>query len=159
MQPDIGFDDDAAAKLAAHPNCNAAQIAIALELAGKRKLRNRLGFIRNAIENGWVAPPTAEERRRAAQPEHVQEQSSIDAERRRAAAAREKREVAQLRAIDVKQLRTLVDRAIVGVPEAMARAYRNHRDRPWMLVSLREKICASLGDTQLIGGANEHAKR
>ncbi|HZL38008.1 MAG TPA: hypothetical protein VFC78_22020 [Tepidisphaeraceae bacterium] len=162
---DQGFDPDAIARTVALRTCTVDRIRIGMGKADRaekkerqRGLRpgdegwpSRQGLIFSTVKNEWPGPPSAEDRRRAARPEHVQEAESAALIERRGAAAREAAIDAALGRLDDAAVDGLM-RELVGAAanDVTRRALeRIGRDRPRMSASLRalvfQRFCAEGG--------------
>jgi hypothetical protein len=129
-----GFDADAIEQLLAHPNCTAGQIRTAAALANRQgKFRvSRQAFMRRAIEKKYAPPLTVEQRREAAQPEHVQFDDSARHERQAAAAAAEARDEHQLRGLLAGLPASEIDDRLRGLAESQPHGF--------MAVRLRQLV-------------------
>lgn len=153
MLREIGFDNEPQiAKIVGSPHCTLVQIAVARQLCESQPpgtVKNRLGWIRTAIENGYTRPPSQRERRRESLPEHVQELNAAGRERDAAARAEEAGQLEKLRAMADTDLRAAMESVIAEHPHEWMRSHWR-RTTPGSLLaglspSFRAAVLAKVG--------------
>jgi hypothetical protein len=135
-------------KLLTSPKCTPENIAAAVTITTYQFMRrkedrkfNPMRYVYALIFNGCTPPLTPEERRRAAMPEHEQEQLALDAEGVRVAQARERAEREAIAALEPAALQQLIDAVIEQTPEAWHRAhFTKQRHDPANSILLRQAI-------------------
>lgn len=145
-----GFSDDGAAELAAHPHCTPEQLRVAIDRCNrtqkKGKLRgSRQGYIVMAIVNRYTPVPTAEERRQAARPEHVQERDQADRERVARADAEHERQRQRVAALSDAELAQICAAVVAAEPDAGVReVLQNMTRRARVSPVWVPRLCAAL---------------
>lgn len=114
----IGFKSETQiAKIIDSPNCTLKQIDLVKQLWKAQSpgtIKNKLGWIRSAIVDGYAPPASPEERRRESLPEHLQELNAAERQRDAAARADEARQLERLRDMSDADLGAAMTAAIAG---------------------------------------------
>lgn len=145
-----GFEDVDAIALAAHPNCSAEQLEIARKRYEWAKARGKvrktkLAYLRDAIQQKYLPPMTAEQRRQAAEPEHRQEDLSNERQQRAERDAAEKRQRAAVAALAPGQFEELRRQTMADLPPTVAAAvskWANPLDSPTLVAEMFRRLPA-----------------